>query len=197
MAKLRSQISVRRELSQGMKTLRSERGMSLAQVCRGLKAAGVRLSEPRARALENGEYSLVWTEFLLWLRVVECPLSGFGRVLFGELPECHERPPLRWAYPVLCGLALGKSRERAEVPLATLLGRLAGAGMTLEKIERWERGELPITVVRLVMILEVLGLDLGDLERELARQSAQLGLGTGRGRSMREGWGHLLIEPGG
>jgi len=83
------------------------------------------------------------------------------------------------------------------VPQVKLARRLSKARVTLEKIERWEKGELAITLVRLAMILEVLGLDLGDLERELARQSAQLGLGTGRERSMREGWGHLLIEPGG
>jgi len=83
------------------------------------------------------------------------------------------------------------------VPQVKLARRLSKARVTLEKIERWEKGELAITLVRLAMILEVLGFDLGDLEGELERQSAELGLDTERGGSTRKGLGHLLIEPGG
>ena len=197
MTELRSQVRIRQELGRGMRTLRSGRGMGLKLFRGRLRRAGVQLTEARALGVESGEHSLIWAEFVKVLRVLECSLSGFGRVLHGELPECEERPPLSWAHTGLFGLALSALRERAELAPSSLAAHLAKAGITVEKIARWESGKLPITVVRVLIVLDALGFDLAELERELERQSAELGLRSGRGRSFRQSWGDLLIEPGG
>jgi len=167
-------VNVRRRLSEGLKTLRRGRSLSAKRASLLLGRAGLELTPDQIEKLELGRRALKWPAFLALLRGLQCSLSGFEQAMRGEIPVRRGGPPPLWASRKLLGIALGALRER-EALQPSLLAKRMSVRMTVAKIERWERGELPITLVRLLMLLSAMELDLEALELELERVSKGLG----------------------
>jgi len=173
MEKSTQRVNVRRRLSEGLKALRRGRSLSVRRAGKLLGRAGLELTSEEIEKLERGEGVLKWTDFLAVLRGLQCSLSGFEQAMEGEVPVRRGGPPPLWASRRLLGIALGALRER-EALEPSLLAKRMSVRMTVAKIERWERGELPITLVRLLMLLNTMELDLEALELELERQAKGL-----------------------
>lgn len=168
MGKTTDRRNVRYAISQAFRSLRKARGIRRIDLCQELDRIGFSpKGEAPIRGLETGSRVPTWRELIALLQALRCSLTGFGLACRGTIPEPAEGPPAAWA-DIRVGRAVERIRVRRLLTSRLLAKRMSAmVPMTEEKLLRWERGELQMTVPRLMLALDELGVDFDTLEGEL------------------------------